>query len=52
MAGGHLFKVMNEAAKKVQNAKVQQTKINQELAVMNGVISSLLMLALLLLLLY
>ncbi|WP_367397004.1 ABC transporter transmembrane domain-containing protein [Lactobacillus helveticus] len=46
MAGGHLFKVMDEAAQKVQASKVQQTKINQELAVMNGLVSNLLMLAL------
>lgn len=46
MAGDQLFKVMNGAAKKLQKSKVQQTKINQELAVMNGMISSLLMLVL------
>ena len=46
MAGGHLFKVMDEAAQEVQESKVQQTRINQRLAVMNGLVSSLLMLAL------
>lgn len=46
MAGGHLFKVMDEAAQKVQESKVQQTKINQRLAIMNGLVSNLLMLAL------
>lgn len=46
LAGGKLYKTMNAAAKEVENSKVQQTKVNQELTVMNGLISNLLMLAL------
>lgn len=46
LAGQHLFKVMDEAAEQVQRSKVQQTKINQKLAVLNGLVSNLLMLAL------
>lgn len=46
LAGEHLFKVMDEAAEQVQESKVQQTKINQKLTVLNGLVSNLLMLAL------
>jgi len=43
-AGTKLFKVMDEAANEVEEARIKQTKINQELAVLNGLISNMLML--------
>lgn len=46
LAGGKLFKVMNDSAKAVEAAKVRQTKANQELAVMNGLVSNILLLVL------
>ena len=46
LAGGKLFKVMNDSAKEVEAAKVRQTKTNQQLAVMNGLVSNVLLLVL------
>lgn len=46
LAGDKLFDVMDKAANEVELARVKQTKANQELAVMNGLISNVLMLIL------
>lgn len=46
LAGEKLFHVMDDAAKELQDSNVKQTKVNQELAVIDSLISSLLMLVL------
>lgn len=46
LAGAKLFNVMNQAANKVEAARIKQTKTNQELAILNGLISNVLMLIL------
>lgn len=46
LAGEKLFHVMDDSAKELQDSNVKQTKVNQELDVMDGVISGFLMLIL------